>query len=336
MVSLCRIRNFLSNLSKRSRSFHNFGLITFDICKLTIIANAFDLILKCTIVFQGSKNLQRHIVSPAKKNVTCLSFSNDGRYLAVGECGHEPVIRVWDVEEHALLAELMGHKFAICCVAFSPNMKYLVSIGSQHDMVANVWDWRNNVKVSSNKVSCKVTALSFSENGDYFVTVGFQDTVPLQGRSAILADQRNNLFCDVCCGRGPTSSSTYCITQSGLLCEFNNRRLLDKWVELKTRFAGSLCLGDDVIYVGCADGVIRVFKAADFQYITNLPRPHYLGVDVAGGLSAKHMLSAPDFVRYPDVIAMCYDASQKKVAHWLKYFFLTHFTFLLPSGHSNT
>lgn len=28
--------------------------------------------------------------------------------------------------------------------------------------------------------------------------------------------------------------STYAITKSGLLCEFNNRRLLDKWVELRT------------------------------------------------------------------------------------------------------
>ena len=27
--------------------------------------------------------------------------------------------------------------------------------------------------------------------------------------------------------------STYAITKSGLLCEFNNRRLLDKWVELR-------------------------------------------------------------------------------------------------------
>ena len=80
------------------------------------------------------------------------------------------------------------------------------------------------------------------------------------GRSAILGEQRNNYFCDVGCGRGEMVSSwqdngqsteltnsegyklntlfqgdsTYAITKSGLLCEFNNRRLLDKWVELRT------------------------------------------------------------------------------------------------------
>ncbi len=30
--------------------------------------------------------------------------------------------------------------------------------------------------------------------------------------------------------------STYATTRSGLLCEFNNRRLLDKWVELRVSF----------------------------------------------------------------------------------------------------
>lgn len=53
------------------------------------------------------------------------------------------------------------------------------------------------------------------------------------GRSAILGEQRNNYFCDVACGKGECGDSTYAITRSGLLCEFNNRRLLDKWVELR-------------------------------------------------------------------------------------------------------
>ena len=59
--------------------------------------------------------------------------------------------------------------------AFSPNNKYVVSIGSQHDMIVNVWDWRSNVKVASNKVSTKVKAISFAENGKYFVTVGMRN-----------------------------------------------------------------------------------------------------------------------------------------------------------------
>lgn len=56
------------------------------------------------------------------------------------------------------------------------------------------------------------------------------------GRSAILGEQRNNDFVDVACGLGESADSTYTITRSGLLCEFNSRRLLDKWVELRVSF----------------------------------------------------------------------------------------------------
>lgn len=58
-------------------------------------------------------------------------------------------------------------------------------------------------------------------------------TVPLLGRSGLLGELRNNLFTDVACGRGKKATSTFCITSSGLLCEFSERRLLDKWVELR-------------------------------------------------------------------------------------------------------
>ena len=124
----------------------------------------------------------------------------------------------------------------------------MVSVGSQQDMIVNVWDWHNNIKVASNKISTKVKAISFAENGNYFVTAGnrhikfwyleysrskYKEPVPLMGRSAILGEQRNNYFCDVACGRGDMGDSTFAVTRSGLLCEFNNRRLLDKWVELK-------------------------------------------------------------------------------------------------------
>lgn len=39
-------------------------------------------------------------------------------------------------------------------------------------MIVNVFDWKLNLKIASNKVSAKVVAVSFSEDGAYFVTVG--------------------------------------------------------------------------------------------------------------------------------------------------------------------
>ncbi len=62
--------------------------------------------------------------------------------------------------------------FNVAFQSFAPNNKYVVSVGSQHDIIVNVWDWRSGVKVASNKVSTKVKAISFAENGNYFVTAG--------------------------------------------------------------------------------------------------------------------------------------------------------------------
>ncbi|GIY61419.1 WD repeat-containing protein 62 [Caerostris darwini] len=286
---------------------------------------------RCVVVLYNTrKNKQRHLVSDAKRNITTLSFSWDGKYLATGECGAVSHVRVWDVQKLTQVADLSGHKHGINCVAFSPNMKYVVSIGSQHDMVVNVWDWRNKQKVASNKVSCKVKALSFAAGGNYFVTVGNNhvkfwyleysrstkyklEPVPLMGRSAILGDQRNNYFCDVACGRGESADSTFAVTKSGLLCEFNGRRLLDKWVELRISTAYSITVGENLILIGCSDGIVRCFSPLDLHFICTLPRPHYLGVDVAKGLTGRQMSSHPPASKYPDVIALTLDETNKKV-----------------------
>ncbi|XP_076478058.1 WD repeat domain 62 isoform X4 [Bombus vancouverensis nearcticus] len=287
----------------------------------------------CTVVlFNPRKNTQAHVLNACRKTVTSLALAGDGRFLATGECGHMPNVRVWDISDPynaVQFAEFSGHKYGINCVAFSPSNKYVVSVGSQHDMIVNVWDWRNNVKVASNKVSSKVKAVCFAENGNYFVTVGnrhvkfwyleysrsakYKEPVPLMGRSAILGEQRNNDFVDVACGRGDMADSTYAITKTGLLCEFNNRRLLDKWVELRTSSANCMAVGDKYIFIGCAEGIVRCFSPNTLQFITTLPRTHYLGVDVAQGLSISHMSQHPTNARYPDAIALAFDERNNKL-----------------------
>ncbi|EFN81436.1 Mitogen-activated protein kinase-binding protein 1 [Harpegnathos saltator] len=287
----------------------------------------------CTVVlFNPRRNSQAHVLNACRKTVTSLALAGDGKLLATGECGHMPNVRVWDISDPhnaVQIAEFSGHKYGINCVAFSPSNKYVVSVGSQHDMIVNVWDWRSNVKVASNKVSSKVKAVCFAENGNYFVTVGnrhvkfwyleysrsakYKEPVPLMGRSAILGEQRNNDFVDVACGRGEMADSTYAITKTGLLCEFNNRRLLDKWVELRTSSANCMAVGDKYIFIGCAEGIVRCFSPSTLQFITTLPRTHYLGVDVAQGLSISHMSQHPLEARYPDAIALAFDERNNKL-----------------------
>lgn len=68
------------------------------------------------VLYNTRKNKQQHILNSSKKTITCLAFSWDGKYVATGECGHQPHLRVWDVQERTQVVEFLGHKFGINCV----------------------------------------------------------------------------------------------------------------------------------------------------------------------------------------------------------------------------
>ncbi|XP_065944251.1 mitogen-activated protein kinase-binding protein 1 isoform X4 [Magallana gigas] len=278
----------------------------------------------CVVVlFNPRRNKQSHIFNTSKKTITSLAFSPDGKQLVTGETGHQPAVRVWDVAEKTQVAEFHGHKFGIVCVKFSPSLKHLVSVGSQHDMMVNVWNWKTGTKVASNKISSKVNSIAFSKDGSMFVTVGnrhvkfwyldssktkINETVPLQGRNGILGDHKNNYFSDVACGK-----AVYAITQTGLLCQFNDKRQLDKWVELRTTNATCVSAGEDNIFIGCANGVVRIFDAVNLNYVATMPRPHQLGVDVASALSPSQLISQTEDAKFPDTVAVSYNDFHKKV-----------------------
>ncbi|XP_075581512.1 WD repeat-containing protein 62 [Pelecanus crispus] len=290
------------------------------------------------VILNPQENTQRHILNTSRKTLSALAFSPDGKLIVTGENGHRPAVRVWDVEERAQVSALHGHKHGVACVAFSPSAKYLVSVGYPHDMVVNVWDWKKDSLVASNKVSCKVTAVSFSEDS-YFVTVGHRhvkfwfldssrelkvnETVPLVGRSGLLGELHDNVFCDVACGRGQMSGSTFCISSSGLLCRFNEKRVLEKWIVLKVPLANCLCLSEEMIFCGCANGTVRIFQACDMRYLSDLPKPHPLGVDVTQDPPPRR----PDLV-YPDTIALAYDACNR----WLSCVYKDHSVYVWDVG----
>ncbi|XP_067364332.1 WD repeat-containing protein 62 isoform X1 [Channa argus] len=281
----------------------------------------------CVIVLlHPKKNKQNHIINTSRKPFSALAFSQDGKYLVTGESGHMPCVRVWEVNG-VQVAEVQSHKYGISCVAFSTNSCYIVSVGYQHDMTVSVWDWRKGSIIASNKVSSRVYAVSFSQDSSYFVTAGnrhvkfwyldaskgrrVNSTVPLIGRSGLLGDHRNGVFCGVACGRGRMAASTYSITSSGLLCLFNSIRQLEAWVNLKTSSASCLAVSEDFIFCGCADGVIRVFSPSNLQYITTLPRPHRLGVDLTQSTRHSSLLPASPGAHYPDTLALTFDSAAR-------------------------
>ncbi|XP_075392712.1 WD repeat-containing protein 62 isoform X2 [Tenrec ecaudatus] len=288
------------------------------------------------VVLDPKENKQQHIFNTARKSLSALAFSPDGKYIVTGENGHRPAVRIWDVDEKSQVAEMLGHKYGVACVSFSPNMKHIVSMGYQHDMVLNVWDWKKDIVVASNKVSCRVIALSFSEDSSYFVTVGNRHvrfwflevsteakvtgTVPLIGRSGILGELHNNVFCGVACGQGRMAGHTFCVSYSGLLCQFSEKRVLEKWINLKVSLSSCLCVSEELIFCGCTDGIVRIFQADSLHYLANLPKPHYLGVDVAQGLEPSFLFRRKAEVIYPDTVALTFDPTHQ----WLSCVYKDH------------
>ncbi|XP_056297142.1 WD repeat-containing protein 62-like [Pseudoliparis swirei] len=279
----------------------------------------------CVIVLlHPQRSKQRHITNVCRKPFSALAFSPDGKHLVTGESGHMPCVRVWEVDG-GQVAEVQSHKYGVSCVAFSTNSSYIVSVGYQHDMTVSVWDWKKGAVIASNKVSSRVFAVSFSQDNSYFVTAGnrhvkfwylnaskerrVNSTVPLIGRSGLLGDHKNSVFSGVVCGRGLMASSTYCITSSGLLCLFNSSRHLEAWVNLKSS-ASCLAVSEDVVFCGCADGVIRVFSPSGLQYVSTLPRPHRLGVDLT---QISVPLPAGPAARYPDTWAVTFDPAARQL-----------------------
>jgi WD40 repeat protein len=294
----------------------------------------------CFVVrYNPEENKQKGFYA-SSKSISCISITDDGKYLAVGERGQVPATSIWHIERYEKVATLVGHKGGVGCQAFSPNGRYLVTIGFKNDRQLILWDWKANNKLTVQKLGNKVNAVCFHESGDYFVTAGDRhlkwwtimevlegEAVTLEGKAAsILEDQRHSVFMDVKCGAESCDGAVFCTTSTGVLCLFNESKMVEKWVQLES--ASSFCMelfcaegAPGLLVVGCANGIVRCFSPMTLQYIATLPLPAPLvgampranndvtGLDAASGAvagAAAGVGGAPA----PALYAACYAMSR--------------------------
>jgi len=249
----------------------------------------------CVVVLynpQTNKQLGFFRVSRA---VSCLSFSHDGKFIAIGERGRQPCVSVWETSTFSQLISFTGHQHGVAHVMFSPNGLYLVSVGFKHDKQLLLWEWASERLICTHKIENKVNAISFHSSGNFFVTCGdrhlkwwylITDNTPnsehivtgINGRPAsILETQRNSNFVDVLCPTGQHDSAlrsnVYCTTSTGLLCLVHESRLMDKWVQLDSPASFCLALTSSLLLVGCTNGRIYAFSPVSLEYIATLPLP---------------------------------------------------------------
>ncbi|GBG27101.1 WD repeat-containing protein 62 [Hondaea fermentalgiana] len=269
----------------------------------------------CVVVLYCSKLEKQRAYMRMAKPVACLAYSRDGKFLAVGEKGHNPAITVWDVASHVRVAELKGHRFGVSCLSFAPNGKRLASVGFEHDDTLVLWDWPKERAQTKVKLAETVLAIDFNAKGHTLVSAGekhvrFWEIVETLGmdpdsdtqegpkaentveastsvvsleehQAGIMPDYKDATFTDVVCDRDASNGSTYLVSRCGSLICLGSNRLMEKWVYLEAESAFSVSLSQGKLLCACSAGTIRVFEADTFDFVATLPLPELGGPRVA-------------------------------------------------------
>ncbi|XP_037097769.1 mitogen-activated protein kinase-binding protein 1 isoform X2 [Syngnathus acus] len=312
----------------------------------------------CVVVLlHPRKNKQRHIFNVSRKTITTLAFSPDGKHVVTGESGHMPAVRVWEVSNGVQVASLQEHKYGVACVAFSPNMKYIVSVGYQHDMMVHVWNWK--VRRSSSR-DCTFAerrgggSQQGVEQGDGRVLLawlillcdGGQSTrqVLVPGPRQDLQGERRRA------AAGPFGAAGRPKEQlllrrgmrprpAGVLHILHQHlgppaaagpapHAPQRLDSASASQATCLCVTDELIFCGCSDGAVRAFSPHTLHFLCTLPRPHFLGADIATMTDASSLFCLRPDAQYPDTVALTYDSS----SGWLSCVYSDHSVYVWDVG----
>jgi microtubule-associated protein-like 6 len=72
--------------------------------------------------------------------VTAIAVSADGRYVASGERGNRPVVKLWDAQTCMEMASLGPfHRQGIACLAWSPDGKMVATVGQDIEHSVALW-----------------------------------------------------------------------------------------------------------------------------------------------------------------------------------------------------
>ncbi|MBM3983918.1 MAG: hypothetical protein FJ304_27350 [Planctomycetes bacterium] len=118
------------------------------------------------VVFDTTTDKRLFDLPTRRKLITALTFSSDGKYLAVGFNG---AIQLWDVPGRELLRTLDGFERSVTRLAFSP-MGDLLAVGT-HD--GQVWMWSTETGRRTQVIDTGtrgVRSLAFSADGKLLVT----------------------------------------------------------------------------------------------------------------------------------------------------------------------
>ncbi|CAD0084116.1 unnamed protein product [Aureobasidium vineae] len=225
------------------------------------------------------------------KAATAVSFSPNGRFLAVGETGYKPRVLVFSLADKSFadspVSSICEHTFGVQSVSFGPDSRYLASLGTVNDGFLYIWsiDERGGTPtlVASNKCTTNVRHMAWM--GCSLVTVGLRfikvwrpndlpasvnensergyglynrQHKPLAGRNTLLGDLLDATF--TCVASFSETKAIIC-TDGGDVCILDDEDKAQRLIRVaNVDFSiTAACLGpDNKIIITGLDGSIEV------------------------------------------------------------------------------
>ncbi|CAF4652723.1 unnamed protein product, partial [Rotaria magnacalcarata] len=120
--------------------------------------------LGCNLVIENLQTRQQEFLLGHNNNISCLTISNNGKYIASGQVtfmGFKADIIVWDYSNRDPYARLVLHKVKIEDLVFNCTDRYLISLGGQDDGAIIVWNIETKEPVCGSPAQHKSAGITY-------------------------------------------------------------------------------------------------------------------------------------------------------------------------------
>lgn len=222
------------------------------------------------------------VVGPFEGFSLGVTFSNDAKYIASGNC--DDTISIWDaLSGRGIHTALLGHTEKVNSVAFSPDSKYIASCSS--DGTIRVWDVEKGMEIWEplRQHSKGVFTVLFSPNGVYLASNSYDEIIvwevesrerkylSLGGCSAVLSIAFSYDSSKIVSGSSDELIRLWDVSKGNVLREFSGSGM---------KVVNSVAYSPDDKHVlsGSEDGDIRMWDAENSEISPKIFRGHTGGV----------------------------------------------------------
>ena len=227
-------------------------------------------------VVMSQKDRKQRFYQEHSTSITAMAVHPLEQFVATGQLGETPSIRVWNSQTMKTTVVLEGyHRKAISHLCFSPSGKLLGSCGLDRFHSIAIYDWKcSHIVACAQSFSAKPLFLCFSPSGDSIVQCGKEvirfwelDGLNIRFQDALLSG-RAKLQPFLCLGW--IGNNAVVGTADGNIYRFIGRQL-DGVVQAHSGNVNAISSTNDGICTGGSDGYVKIWnRTLDCRMVIDL------------------------------------------------------------------